>query len=430
VLISVIEGIEKCKHNRKRGGIISLDIKKAFDSLSHSFLSGVYDFFNVGPRIKKWITLLSTKRKACVILDAGKTTDFFDLERGNAQGDTISPFLFNLGYQILLFKLELSLQIEGTQTDTAREVNTHFEEETGQALLVSNDPKVSAMADDCTLLVNLTVNNLRTIVDYLENFESLSGLGCNLEKTALMPVGRLSPISQEIRDIGLQIVSEITLLGAVIKNTGVSYEENVKKITEKVRKQVNFWSRFNLSLPGRINIAKTFMYSQVNYIGCFLPLGDKGLNDISFELERFVKGKLHIGKQRIYDDVKNGGLGLFKISDFLASQCCSWIRRASTLDELWKRELFRGSYGSVFNIRKKSFNVKKNPILSHISGCFEKFLFSFTARNENFKKAYIYENSALPFDINNKNYLKKEFLVRWNIEGTEKISIALLWKTS
>jgi hypothetical protein len=40
-------------------------------------------------------------------------SDFFDLERGNAQGDTISPYIFNIGFQILLFKLNFDLQIEG-----------------------------------------------------------------------------------------------------------------------------------------------------------------------------------------------------------------------------------------------------------------------------------------------------------------------------
>jgi len=161
VLITVIEGIEKCNVQKKRGAVISLDIKKAFDSLSHSYLQGVYDFFNIGPRLKKWITLLSTKRKACVILDGGKTTEFFDLERGNAQGDTISPFLFNLGYQIILFKLELSFQIEGTLTEEARDINTRFYAAKGRASLVSPDPKVSAMADDCTLLVSFTYDNLK-----------------------------------------------------------------------------------------------------------------------------------------------------------------------------------------------------------------------------------------------------------------------------
>jgi hypothetical protein len=56
---------------------------------------------------------MATNRKACIMLDDGSVTSFFDLERGNAQGDTLSPFLFMLGYQILLMKLDLNLQIEG-----------------------------------------------------------------------------------------------------------------------------------------------------------------------------------------------------------------------------------------------------------------------------------------------------------------------------
>jgi hypothetical protein len=35
------------------------------------------------------------------------------LERGNAQGDTTSPYIFNIGYQILIFKINYDLQIAG-----------------------------------------------------------------------------------------------------------------------------------------------------------------------------------------------------------------------------------------------------------------------------------------------------------------------------
>ena len=409
VLISVIEGIEKCKNKQKNAAVVSLDIKKAFDSLSHSFLQGVYDFFNIGPRLKKWITMLSTKRRACVILEGGKVTEFFDLERGNAQGDTISPFLFNLGYQILLFKLELCFQIEGTLKEEARSINSRVNATTGRAALVSPDPKVSAMADDCTLLVDLTYNNLKLIINYLEQFEKISGLGCNVEKTMVMPVDINQPVPQNVVDLGIQIVNEIFLLGTVLKNTGTCFEPNSEKILEKIRKQVNFWTRFNLSLPGRVTVAKTFMYSQLNYLGCILPLGKTFFDKASLLIEKFVRGKLHIGKNKIYAQVIDGGLGMFNLQEFLNSQCCAWVRRSVTMDELWKRELFALSYGSVFNLRKKSFSKKTNPILYYIAECYEKFLFCFTAKNENFAKAPIYENPCLAFDVNNPNYLSQDF---------------------
>jgi hypothetical protein len=74
-------------------------------------MSQVFDFFNFGPNIKKWLILLGTNRQACIILEDELCTDYFDLERGNAQGDNISLFSFNLYYQILLFKLQYDLQI-------------------------------------------------------------------------------------------------------------------------------------------------------------------------------------------------------------------------------------------------------------------------------------------------------------------------------
>ncbi len=113
VLMGVIETIEKCNFLKRKGAILSLDIRKAFDSLSHSYLKCVYKLYNFGPNMIRWLTLLGTNRRACVVLNSGMKTIFFYLEQGNAQGDTLSPFLFNLGYQLLIMKLEFDLQIQG-----------------------------------------------------------------------------------------------------------------------------------------------------------------------------------------------------------------------------------------------------------------------------------------------------------------------------
>jgi hypothetical protein len=66
----------------------------------------------MGPQMIAWIKLLCTNRRACIILGIEKLGSVFNLERGNAQGDVISPFLFNICYQIVLLKLELDLQIK------------------------------------------------------------------------------------------------------------------------------------------------------------------------------------------------------------------------------------------------------------------------------------------------------------------------------
>jgi hypothetical protein len=111
VLINIIDSINKTKASGNRGALVSLDIKKAFDSTSHRYFQCVYSFFNFGPNFIRWLNLISTNRRACIILDNELYSSFFDLERGNAQGDTVSPYIFNLGFQILLFKINFDLQI-------------------------------------------------------------------------------------------------------------------------------------------------------------------------------------------------------------------------------------------------------------------------------------------------------------------------------
>ena len=213
-----------------------------------------------------------------------------------------------------------------------------------------NDPKAFALADDCTLLLEMSVDNIRNVIQILENFEHISGLSCNIKKTALMQVGSNEPIPSEITDLGLEIKNEITLLGAKITNSSKCFELNGSEVLNKIKKKINFWKRFNLSLPGRISISKTFLYSQINYLGCFLPFSVTDLHKFENEIETYTAGKIKISKERFYQHQNNGGLGLFKLDKFLASQCCSWFKRASTPDDLWKKELYKYSYNNVSDI--------------------------------------------------------------------------------
>jgi hypothetical protein len=106
-LINVIETINHCNRNGISGAVVAVDMAKAFDTLSQGYLEQVFSFFNMGPYIRKWLSLLGTKRTACIILDDNSYSRNFQLGRGSAQGDNISPDTFNFGDQILIFKIEL-----------------------------------------------------------------------------------------------------------------------------------------------------------------------------------------------------------------------------------------------------------------------------------------------------------------------------------
>ena len=111
VLINIIETISSCNNVGKTGILMAIDMAKAFDTVSHDFMEAVFSFFGFGTYFTNLLTLVGKNRQAGILLDNGILSQFFKLERGRPQGDTISPITFNFAIQILIFKLELTPKI-------------------------------------------------------------------------------------------------------------------------------------------------------------------------------------------------------------------------------------------------------------------------------------------------------------------------------
>ena len=90
---------------------MTVDIEKAFDSINHSFLMCVFGF---GNNFRKWIKILKKKPEPCVI-NGGKTTTYFKLERGTRQGDPILACLFILALEEVFSLIKAKPDIEGLQ---------------------------------------------------------------------------------------------------------------------------------------------------------------------------------------------------------------------------------------------------------------------------------------------------------------------------
>jgi exonuclease III len=408
VLISLIDAISELKHTGKKGCIISLDIKKAFDSLSHKFMVESLKFFNFGNRIIKWITTICTNRKACVILSTGKLGRSFALERGNAQGDVISPIIFNICYQVLILKLELTLQINKVELPVPSTEGLEF---VGAENRVSyRGKKVFAFADDCNILAALTDQNITNIVDILNDYGLISGLTCNVQKSNILLIGDNPAPTRGITESSLNLEEELTILGFTVNNRDSMINDNWNNIIEKINGLQRIWCRYNLSLPGRINVCKSMMLSQLNYKGCILPATDEHISKIETILYNFVCGNLRIAKDRVFLPVTQGGLGMIKIKDFLDAQTCSWIRRAKILDQDWKVKLIGTGSGNIYRINPTNLIAEKNPVLHNLARAFSVFVHKFTARDNNYKSSYIVQNPALTKGIRSRDLLTEHDL--------------------
>ena len=77
------------------------DFEKAFDLVEHSFIISTLKAFGFGPDFIHWVKTFFKNVESCV-MNNGRSTGYFPLERGSRQGDPISAYLFILSLEILL----------------------------------------------------------------------------------------------------------------------------------------------------------------------------------------------------------------------------------------------------------------------------------------------------------------------------------------
>jgi hypothetical protein len=183
------------------------------------------------------------KRTACLIYDDGSYSKNFPLEQGRPQGNGPSPLEYNMGQQILLFKIELDPKIKSVYTGTHLTVPRPEPAFLGTGIdpaQVGDNPyrsidirrfrneskretdKADGFADDCTITTVMEFASLNRVKEILISFGSFCGLKCNMDKTFIMQIGCRGPVEQNITNVGFKMVDELTLLG-------VKLSKNVKK---------------------------------------------------------------------------------------------------------------------------------------------------------------------------------------------------------
>jgi hypothetical protein len=255
-----------------------------------------------------------------------------------------------------------------------------------------------SLADDNTTLAVLEERSLRKVRNILNDFGDISGLRCNFDKSNVMLTSDPDPEDLIlINNLGFTVTNSIKLLGVTIKSSLDNIDEIFTGIADKIVNAASFWDRFKLSLPGRISIAKTFLVSQLNYIGCFLSPSDEIIERIQVILDNFVKKNINISKKRISLPVEYSGLGMFNVRTYLQSQMCSWVARAYRLPiDNWQYDLkLSAPHHNIALLRPCDLNAELHPILYNIIWAYRDFYGNFTRCDNNYLKAFIFDNPAI-----------------------------------
>ena len=121
-----------------------------------------------------------------------------------------------------------------------------------------------------------------------------------------------------VLDLGFGLENEFTVLGFKIDNKLFRLRENIVKIKQKMTAQADFWKKFKMTIFGRLNMAKTYLISQISYIAPLLGLSKKDYNDFDNIILDFIKhDNEFFAEKKIFIPKEKGGLGMFNSENFV-----------------------------------------------------------------------------------------------------------------
>ena len=111
-------------------------------------------------------------------------------------------------------------------------------------------------------------------------------------------------------------------------------------------------------------------------------------------IEEFVTSNLVISKERIYSPVKQGGLGMVKLTNFLTGLKCTWVRRCcNNINDAWRWEFAERCGFRLDSVRLQCYDRNRNPVIWQIAEAADRFQNAFWRCNKNYLNAPLFENN-------------------------------------
>lgn len=192
-----------------------------------------------------------------------------------------------------------------------------------------NQYKISQFADDTTCYVK-GQSSLSAALATLQLFSKHSGLYINLDKSAILPVGRIPPDPPP--NSGIEVAEKVKILGIWHANNRTEqdhYDWNFRPILERMRTCCSTWNNRRLSLKGKVTVFNSLVFSLLQYVNANTYTPNQVLTEVKQMAGNFIWGgkRNKVAHSTIIQTVKDGGL---KVADMLARtqvNHLTWIRR-------------------------------------------------------------------------------------------------------
>ncbi|RVW67635.1 putative ribonuclease H protein [Vitis vinifera] len=267
-----------------------------------------------------------------------------DIEKaGLRQGDPLSPYLFVIAMEV--FSVFIKRAVEGDFLSGCR-VKGRSEE----GVLISH----LLFADDTLVFCKPSQDQLTYLSWLLMWFEAVSRLRINLEKSELIPVGRVESMDDLVGDFGCSLGSLPTTylgmpLGASFKSVTVW-----DGVEERFRRRLSMWKRQYLSKGGTATLIRSTLSNLPIYLMSLLCLPSSVRRRLEKIQRDFLWGggnldhKPHLVRWELVCLSKaKGGLGVKSLSLLNKTLLAKWNWRfANEREALWN-QVIRGKYGEA-----------------------------------------------------------------------------------
>lgn len=304
--------IDKLQEQNNPYSLLFVDILKAFDNISHQYLIQILLDFGLGPKAINFIEAVTFQHRGMVMINNYKSEDFA-LLRGVRQGNPISPFVFNIGLQVLLKTIDRHLG----KVNLSRGISMNH----------------LAFADDLVVVIHpLEIKKLLIILD---DFNKLSNLEVNKKKTKV-----LTRNPEEYSNLGFEIESidnnKNSYLGVPISNSVQVQHLN------KIANSVNYIIKSGLPYHLRAQGVNSHVFLRLYHADITGGYNQKSINKMATK----IKTTLFVGIDwsNLHPSRRQGGFGLINLVDHLNAQRAKTVIKilTETDDETnWHLKYFR-----------------------------------------------------------------------------------------
>ncbi|KAJ0548185.1 putative RNA-directed DNA polymerase [Helianthus annuus] len=347
----VSETISWAKKNKRKILIFKVDFQRAYDSLNWKFLFQSMEYMGFPAKWVSWIKGCLNSGRGSVLVN-GSPTDEFPFKRGLRQGDPLSPFLFILAMEVVNMLMNRAVEV-----GLFRGIK-----------LPNNGPIISHLcyADDVLFIGEWSEQNVTSLNRFLTCLHLISGLQVNYHKCHLFGVG-----VDEAEIIRMAGILKCKVGSFPFIYLGIPIGANMKRVKfwqpviEKFNRKLSSWKAKNLSMAGRVTLAKAVLGSLPSYYLSLFPAPKAIIKKLEGLRRDFIWG--YTGRRnkvrwiqwkKMIKPMNSGGIGIGSIKDFnIAMLSKWWWRFKNNPTQLWA-EVVKAIHESDSN--KKMIPVKNN----------------------------------------------------------------------